>query len=585
MSSAIWMCRVGSYSAGKRSHLIRPRPTKAGTLCWARLVPSSPFSGDRSGPLYARAQDSLLLNQAIEERLDRLRQSDALPMLRTGLKGLEKESLRTTNAGAIATTPHPKALGAALTHPHITTDYSEALIELVTPPFRSATDTLGFLHDLHQFVYDHLDDELLLATSMPGRIAGDVSIPIARYGTSNIGHMKHVYRQGLAYRYGRAMQAIAGVHFNYSVDEALWPIYRNLLGCSDPLTQFIADQYFGMIRNVHRYGWLLLYLFGCSPALCKSFFIGREQLERRFAPFDSETLYRPYATSLRMSDIGYKNDSQAGVAISFDDLASYVASLTRAIETPYPPYERIGVKVGGQHRQLNTNLLQIENEYYSPIRPKQITESGEKPTLALRKRGVRYLELRSVDLNCFDPDGVSLDQLHFLENFIVFCLLVDSPPLSSEERSEIGQNALAVACCGRTPDFKIRQRGEERTLRDWGNEILEGMKSIAEVLDHSAPTHTYARVIDGLTETVKDPERTPSARLLNELRESGLSFADYALATSQKHAERFRARRSDPYTAQHFARLSVESLEEQRRIEAADTLSFDAFLERYFAQS
>lgn len=526
------------------------------------------------------------MNDRIQTRLDQLDLAGALPILRTGLKGLEKESLRVTPEGNIAQTPHPATLGSALTHPYITTDYSEALIELVTPPFSDAVETLGFLDQLHRFVYEHIGDELLLATSMPCRLTGEESIPIGRYGTSNIGRMKYVYRRGLAYRYGRAMQAIAGVHFNYSVDETFWPIYREILGrVNESLPAFIADQYFGMIRNVHRHGWLLLYLFGCSPALSKSFFAGRDPPDTRFAEFDSDTYFRPFATSLRMSDIGYKNDSQSGVDISLDDLSSYVASLTRAIETPYAPYERIGVKVDGDYRQLSTSLLQIENEYYSPVRPKQITESGEKPTLALKKRGVRYLELRSIDLNCFHPDGVSLEQLYFLENFLVFCLLTESPPLDEQERSETGPNALAVACCGRTPGFWIRRHGKMASLKNEALGILDNMARIAEVLDGDHPRHPFSAVLDRQRLAVCDPERTPSARLLAELKLNSLSFAEYAAAISAIHAQQYRSRHLDTEMSARLAELSEESLEQQRRVEASDTLSFDAFLQQYFTQS
>jgi glutamate--cysteine ligase len=526
------------------------------------------------------------LNELIRTRLDQLNRAGALPILRTGLKGLEKESLRITPDGAIASTPHPPALGSALTHPYITTDYSEALIELVTPPFADAAETLAFLDDLHQFVYQHIGDEMLLATSMPGRLTSEECIPIGRYGTSNIGRMKSVYRQGLAYRYGRAMQAIAGVHFNYSVDETLWPVYRDILARNDEsLGDFIGAQYFGIIRNIHRYGWLLLYLFGCSPALCKSFFMGSKPPTACFAEFDPDTYFRAHATSLRMSDIGYKNDSQSGVDISFDDLDSYVASLTRAINTPYPPYERIGVKVAGEYRQLNANLLQIENEYYSPVRPKQVIESGEKPTLALKRRGVRYLELRSVDLNSFHPDGIGLDQLHFLENFLLYCLLEDSPPLDQLGRREASRNALDVACCGRTPGFTILEAGTKLPLGEQAERILDGMAPIAEVLDGDDPSHPYTSALALQQDAIRDPDSTPSARQLRELRMNGLSFADYGLVISAIHAERFRGRRLDPASDERLTELSIESLDQQRKLEAADSLEFDEFLSRYFNQS
>jgi glutamate--cysteine ligase len=529
-------------------------------------------------------KDQSRLNPRLDARLHRLVQAGQQHLLRHGLKGLEKESLRMAPDGTIAQTPHPTALGSALTHPWITTDYSEALIELITPPFADPAETLSFLEDIHTFAYRHLGGEFLLATSMPVGLSGDESIPIARYGSSNIGLMKHVYRRGLAYRYGRTMQSIAGVHFNYSVNEALWPVLRDLEASADPLPKFIADAYFGVIRNVHRYGWLLIYLFGSSPAVCKSFFAGREHLAAAFPEFDRETLYRPYATSLRMSDIGYRNDNQASLDISFDNLDDYVASLAAAISKPYPPYERIGVKVDGEFRQLNANILQIENEYYSSIRPKQITRSGEKPTLALKRRGVSYLELRALDLDCFDPAGASLDELRFLETFVLFCLLADSPHLGGDEKAEASRNGLSVACCARTPGFRLFRGGREIALPDWASELLDAMAGVAEILDGDDPLKPYSRSVERQRDTIADPDRTPAVRILAEMRRNRESFAVHALRLSQQHAARWRERRLDADRMERFRLDAEASWEEQRRIEAADELPFDAFLERYFAQ-
>jgi glutamate--cysteine ligase len=525
------------------------------------------------------------LSQSIDSRLNQLIHTGQQHLLRNGLKGLEKESLRLAADGVIAHTPHPMGVGSALTHPYVTTDYSEALIELITPPYADPAEALRFLKDLHTFIYRNLGDEILLATSMPCGVSGDESIPIAEYGTSNIGRMKHIYRRGLAYRYGRMMQAIAGVHFNYSVNEALWPVLCELEGGADSLSSFIAGNYFGMVRNVHRYGWLTIYLFGASPAFAKSFFNGREHLASRFSEFDARTLFRPYATSLRMSDIGYKNDSQAGLDISFNNLDDYVATLGKAIATPYPLYEKIGVKVNGDYRQLNGNILQIENEYYSVIRPKQIAESGEKPTLALKRRGVRYLELRSLDLECFSPAGANLDQLRFLEIFLLFCLLEQSPPLDSAEKREVSQNGMAVACCGRTPGFKLRRKGREVLLKDWAAEILEAMRGIAEILDAEDVSKPYTRSLEEQAAKFFDPELTPSARMLAEMRASGESFEEYALRISKEHARVFRDRFLSAERAEFFRRLTDESLEEQQQMEAGDKLSFDEFLHHYFAQA
>jgi glutamate--cysteine ligase len=524
------------------------------------------------------------LKASTASRLDLLTQAGLQHLLRGGLKGLEKESLRVGPEGRIARTPHPRALGSALTHPSITTDYSEALIELITPPFAEAADTLDYLEDLHRFAHGHLGEELLLATSMPCAIEGEESIPIAVYGSSNIGRMKHVYRRGLAWRYGRAMQAIAGIHFNYSVNEALWPALRELLGRRDALRNFVDEQYFGLIRNAQRNGWLIPFLFGASPAFCKSFFKGRENLAAHFQELDAHTLYRPYATSLRMSDIGYRNDSQAGLEISLNSLDEYVASLCRAIATPYPAYEAMGVEADGEFRQLNANILQIENEYYSAIRPKQIAGSGEKPTLALRRRGVRYVELRSMDIDGGLLLGIDLPRMRFLELFLLDCLLRESPPMDAQEAAEANRNSLGAACCGRTPDFRLFRGGREVTLQDWARELAEGLSATAEVLDQGQADAPWRECLKPLHEAIEDPEATPSARALAQMRENRESFQEYALRLSARHAQAFRKHGPKADRAAAFRQEAEASLLEQARVEASDTLSFREFLRNYFAQ-
>ncbi len=326
-----------------------------------------------------------MVDKQFERRLAGLVNSGERAVLRGGRKGVEKESLRVSPAGEIVQTRHPRALGAALTNEHITTDFSEALIELVTPPFRETWELLQYLCDIHQFVYRHLDEELLWATSMPSSIESDARIPLAQFGGSNVGRMKTVYRHGLGMRYGRIMQAISGVHFNYSFSPKLWDVLEHVNKAAQPRQDFVSEQYFGVLRNYRRYGWLILYLFGTSPAVSKSFFLGRE-IDLPF--LDPDTVYERYGTSLRMSDIGYRNKNQATVSVSVNSLDEYVRDLSRAISTPYPPYEKLGVKVDGEYRQLNANILQLENEYYSFIRPKRGARSGERPTKALSREGV-----------------------------------------------------------------------------------------------------------------------------------------------------------------------------------------------------
>jgi glutamate--cysteine ligase len=521
------------------------------------------------------------LHQFLENRVKALLASGAAA---AGAVGLEKESLRVSPTGGIAQTPHPAALGSALVNPYITTDYSEALLEFITPPCDSSREALRFLGDVQKFVHDNLQDEILWATSMPCVLAGGDNIPIARYGTSNAGIMKSVYRRGLGYRYGRTMQVIAGVHFNYSVGEGFWPRYLEVVRERCSPGELRDRSYLGMIRNLQRYGWLIPYLFGASPAVCKSFLGGRQT---SLVEFDDTTYYEPFATSLRMGDIGYTNSKEKGVGIKADynSLEAYIESITRAIETPSPLWEAIGVKVDGEYRQLNANILQIENEYYSTVRPKQLTGEMEKPSLALKRRGVRYIELRSIDVNAFHPLGVSGEQLEFLELFMLFCLLDESPPINIQERREIDQNLGGAAHRGRDPALHLLHRGREVPLRRWAEELLDRMQPVCDLLDGQAPGTPYARVLAGQLEVVKDPERTPSARMLQEMRDRGEGFFQFAWRLSQAHDAYFRGQALDEGRRALFAELAQSSAERQREIEAADRVSFDRFLEAYFSQS
>ena len=523
------------------------------------------------------------LPAGLESRLEHFaRNGEYGASLRGGGKGLEKESLRVTPDGKLAQTPHPLALGSALTHPHITTDYSEALLEFVTAPFPDVRQTLASLTEIHAFTYAHLGEEMLWATSMPCGLQGDASIPVARYGTSNVGRMKHVYRLGLGWRYGRTMQAISGVHFNYSYPETLWPVLKDLEADPRGLRDFRDDWYFRALRNFQRMGWLLPYLFGASPAMCKSFLDGRDL---GFPEFDANTFYEPYGTSLRLSDIGYKNDNQSRIGVTYNSLADYVDTLTHAISTPAPEYVRIGVKLDGEYRQLNANILQIENEFYGSIRPKQPIERGERATLALRRRGIMYLEVRALDVNAYDPVGADEPALRFIEALLLLCLLSDSPPTDAEEQAAIGRNQLAVAHRGRDPQLRLERGGKAVLLRDWGREVLAALEPICELLDRGQADKPYHRSLAAQQAAMEDAELTPSARILRDMRERGESFFRFAKRLSEAHRTRYLGHPLPPAVAARFAAEAKASLEEQAAIEAADTLSFEEYLHRYFAQS
>lgn len=504
-----------------------------------------------------------------------LRQPGNTGLVRRGLRGVEKESLRVRADGTLAKTPHPRALGAALTHPYLTTDYSEALLEFVTPPFETNWETVQFLCDMHVFVHRNLGDELLWPASMPCVVNANEEIPIADYGSSNVGLMRTVYRRGLGFRYGRAMQAIAGAHFNYSLPEAFWEAYRERDGTVATLRDFKSEQMMGLVRNYRRYAWLIVYLFGASPAFCKSF---RPQGHELLKELDAATWYAPYATSLRMSDMGYRNSTQARLSISANSLGDYIAGLQAAVTTVDPRYAEIGVVADGEFRQLNANILQIENEYYSSVRPKP-RDRNVRPITALRNDGVEYVEVRTLDLNAADPVGVNQAQMRFLEALLLFCLLADSPPISPQEQLEIDARDVQVAREGRRPRLRIPRAGASVGLRQWGIGLVDEIEATAALLDQDG--RDYSAAVDAVRAALADSDRTPSARLIADLRANDSSFFEYGLELARSHHAYFLSLPWASDKEEFLAAAGERSLAEVGALEAREDLPFDEYLRRH----
>jgi glutamate--cysteine ligase len=499
---------------------------------------------------------------SLQQRLDAL-SGDRLRGMR---RGLEKESLRAQPDGKLALTPHPAALGSALTHPHITTDYSESQLELITGVHDSVGACLDQLREVHQFTVRSLrsaGDEMLWASSMPCGLPTDETIPLGRYGSSNVGRAKSVYRMGLGHRYGRRMQTISGIHYNWSL-----PGVDN-------------DGYFALIRNFRRHAFLLLTLFGASPAVCSSFVEGRQH---ELQPLGSSgSLYMPHGTSLRMGRLGYQSEAQATLAVSYNGLEGYAASLQDALTRPWPAYEALGIRnPGGDYNQLATTLLQIENEFYGTIRPKRVIYPGERPLHALRERGVEYIEVRLMDLNPFEVIGIGASTLRFLDVFLLHCLLTDSPPDTPEEIHELAYNQHLTAARGREPGLCLQRQGQSVPLVQWGQELLEQLRPIARTLDATHGGTDHADAVAQALASLNAPDTLPSARVLSAVREAhGDSFVAFARAQSLKnHAELLAM----PWSAKQQARfeaMAAQSVADQRAIEAADTMLFEIYRQEY----
>ncbi|MBI3043385.1 MAG: glutamate--cysteine ligase [Betaproteobacteria bacterium] len=507
---------------------------------------------------------------------DRLRSLG--PMLLRGIRrGIEKESLRVQPDGRLAATPHPAALGSALTHPRITTDFSEAQLELITGTHASVEACLEELTHIHQAVYRAIGDEVLWCASMPCRLPEEHAIPIGRYGSSNLGRAKTVYRIGLAHRYGRRMQTISGIHYNFSLPEDAWDAL--------PWSGGANAGYFALMRNFRRHAWLLFYLFGASPAVCPSFVAGRQH---GLAPLAPDTLYLPHATSLRMGRLGYQSEAQSSLAVSCNSLESYAGSLHDALLVPYPPYQEIGICEGDDYRQLSASLLQIENEFYSMIRPKRVIRRGERPLHALRERGVEYVEVRLMDLDPFSPVGITAPTMRLLDVFLLHCLLSESPPDTPAEIAAIAHTQERVAARGREPELRLQRNGRDVSLTEWGGQVLAECGPIAEAMDRAVGAAQGGRAYhDALARgaaALGDPAAVPSARMLEEMaRDHRNSYTNFVLARSHAHRA---ALLGLPYPAEieaRYAQLAQRSVEDRRKIEAADTLPFEEFRRAYLA--
>ncbi|QKJ88350.1 Glutamate--cysteine ligase [Paramixta manurensis] len=492
-------------------------------------------------------------------------------------RGIERETLRIEPDGHLATTGHPQSLGSALTHSWITTDFAEALLEFITPVDHDIDHLLAFLRDIHRHVARDLGEERMWPFSMPCIIKNHEEIELAQYGDSNIGRMKTLYREGLKNRYGALMQTISGVHYNFSLPLSFWQEWAGIKDQESGKAEISAG-YLRLIRNYYRFGWIIPYLFGASPAICSSFLQGKESV-LPFERTEAGMLYLPYATSLRLSDLGYTNKSQSNLGITFNSLAAYVDALKKAIKTPSEEFAALGIKDSQGHwLQLNTNVLQIENELYAPIRPKRVTRSGEAPSDALLRGGIEYIEVRSLDINPFSPIGVDANQVRFLDLFLIWCTLADAPEMSSAELQCTRKNWNRVILEGRKPGLMLGMGCEDNLapMAEVGKALFADLQRVAEALDSNEGERHYQDVCDRLVASFDDPELTYSARILQAMMADGIGGTGMALAEQYRHM--LSEEPLEVLSEEAFTQEALRSRDAQRDIEQSDTLTFEAFL-------
>lgn len=494
--------------------------------------------------------------------------------------GVEKENVRVDKTGHIARTPHPKAFGPALTNPWITLDFAETLIEFVTPPCSDFDLSFDQLRQVNQYVSQKIGREMLWPNSMPCAIKDPNHIDLANFGRSNKAWMKHIYRRGLCYRYGRIMQMIAGIHYNMSFPHSFWESWQAKRADKQPLPQFIDQQYFKIIRNFFRYSWVLPYLFGASPVCANSSVI---QAVDYIKPFDNASMVGPYATCLRLSDLGYQNKGQDLLNINYDNIERYAHSIRSATERTYPEFEAIGIKdEQGLYKQLNVALLQIENEYYIPIRPKQPIQSGERPTRALLNRGVDYLEIRLLDLDPFQPYGMHPTTGRFMDLFLMYCLLRPDAALKRDEFKRQRQNLKRVATHGRDPYLKINSDSGQRYFKDMAEAMLVAMQPLAVALDRYQQDNVYQNAWQHQYQKLHNPELIPSQQIVDQMEFKRQGFTEFNLNLAQQHKKFLN--QTTPNLTPFFNNIKQNAWRQFQRIESQPQQSFEECLRQYFSQ-
>lgn len=498
-----------------------------------------------------------------------------LSILKKAEHGLERETIRITQNGKLSKNPHSQSFGSPLMNPHISTDFSEPQLELISPVFKTQGNLLKYLENLHAFIARNLyKNELLWPFSMPPLLPKNhEDIPLANYGNSFAAKKRTIYRRGLSYRYGRKMQTISGIHYNFSFPGEFWNLlYEKFAVKSETKQDFITSCYFRIIQNFLQISWLDSYLFGTCPAIDKSYL---SKSTFRLKKFKNDTYFGMYSASLRMSSFGYCCKVQSLLNISFQNLESYGKDLKKAINTPYKKYYRIGLVKDGITLQLNDHYLQIPNEYYAVIRPKQSISLGEDILEKLITQGIKYLEIRTVDIDPNSPIGVTEEHLQFLHLLMLYCLFKEPPGIDAKTQLQNIKNHDQVSLYGRKPWLKLRRNNEKISLKKWSNEILSEMIKIAELFDSKGQNQHYKKIIQNQIAKIDDPNLTPSAQFLEQIRQQGFLKTGQKLA--QKNLEFFKQYKISQKINHGFQNEAALSIKENRKLENLNAQQTEGF--------
>ena len=454
-------------------------------------------------------------------------------LLAEGNFGFEKESQRIISSGDLALTPHPPVFGDKLENQRITTDFSESHIEMITSTFKTIEEAYEELNTICTEVENGIGDELLWPLSMPPKLPDENKIPIASFPDSEEGIYKEIYRKGLALRYGKKMQMISGIHYNFSFDEEMVDYLYDLFGNEKDKRSFINEIHFALTRNFLRYRWMLIYLFGASPFCHPTYYsvIDKEiKIIQKSCSSCVESIknFNQYATSLRVSRFGYSNILKHNQNIYFNSLDEYSKKLRKLMTTKNNDYSKLGIYENNSQIQLNGNILQNESEFYSSIRLKQNIGKDETQLDALEKRGVQYVEVRILDLNPFEKLGLSLEQMYFIQVFMLFCLFEQSNPITEDEYDRINLNHHLITLFGRKENLVLQKyNGRAIALKHWGEEIFVKLKMIADLMSNATGDDKYRNSVENEHKKLFDISFLPSERIHREMENNKEDFLEF----------------------------------------------------------
>ncbi len=402
-----------------------------------------------------------------------------------GLFGLEKENVRVDQQGRLALTPHPFKLGDKNIHPYITTDFSESQVEMVTPPLPSIHELYGFMETIHDIVTEYIGDELLWPQSLPPLLPDESKIPIARFGEE--GKEKETYRELLARVYGKERQLISGIHFNFSFSDEMIRGIQESVGNTCSFEDFKEEIYFQLARNLMRYRWLLIWLFGKSPKAEASFKV------KSLTTGYYESVHCPHGISLRNCRSGYRNKED--YYIDFTTNKSYQDSIQQLVET---------------------GKLSFDKELYHPIRIKYHEDNT-----------ISHVELRLLDLDPMEKIGISQTSLYFTHLFLIYCLFVEEEfPYNREMQLIANSNHDRVACNGRDPEMEIKCfSGAMINAKEQVAKVVERIYEFAR--DNQFLSKGYKDALDHVSDFVNQPDERIANRVLDEIETKG--FIDFHL--------------------------------------------------------